>query len=113
MAAEGAEAPEEREELEAPPQATFSEPGAPPTQQELESEAAWSEEELEAPPATFATQQERVDASFHGPCKALCRPVARCCVSADGNWLCCCVPAGLPPLAYHDYVLPLGLHMCL
>ena len=50
------------------------------------------------------------------PCPATA-PLARCCVSADGSMLCCCVPVGADGgsvYAYRwDYILPLGLHMCL
>ena len=54
---------------------------------------------------------------FRGPCKAGCAPLARCCVSADGSMLCCCVPIGVDGGSVYtyrwDYILPLGLHMCL
>ena len=45
--------------------------------------------------------------SFQGPCKDCCAPLACCCISADGNTLCCCVGTQA------DYTLPLCLHMCL
>ena len=63
---------------------------------------------------TMATGSSKTDAvqgrasNFSGPCKAFCMPMASCCVDADADWLCCCVPIKSP-----DYILPLCLHMCL
>ena len=57
--------------------------------------------------AVAATPKSARLSSFQGPCKDCCAPLAFCCISADGNTLCCCV------LTQADYTLPLCLHTCL
>ena len=56
--------------------------------------------------AAAATTSVRLS-SFQGPAKDCCAPLACCCISADGDTLCCCVRT------QSDYTLPLCLHMCL
>jgi hypothetical protein len=64
-------------------------------------------ERAEARAAKRAKAARRVK-NFKGPCAACCKPLAPCfCVTADGEYTCCCVPTE------YKYILPCCAHMCL
>ena len=50
---------------------------------------------------------EHKASAFRGPAQAACKPLAGCCISGNPQRLAGSIPTDF------EYILPLGLHMCL